>query len=330
MVLQPDNVKAIYPDVLGADQWFLNPDTILTDQRFQTESELTGDGLYGFSTNDRSPRFKIVGVSGYTDGGVASNVDHANAANLGYLFSYTDWRDIEVGGYFKFIQVDSYDCSIFFAVRGAEHVGSHGCQGCNYFVELRQDGYLRFGKEQWHVSNAYKEWKNVLGTTGISKGWFGFKFVVYNIGIGRGSAQGVKLECWMDLRNTNQWTKVSETIDSGGWGNRDNCGDGTPADQILSFGGPLIILGFESQTQIMFKLLSARTVAPGAEFRAVPQSVSGDRVYASLRMHYRIGVNTSPTCQTETPTDPNPPPPPPEPGKITVLKKIANRYNILQ
>jgi hypothetical protein len=337
MVFQEDNIKAIYPDVLGSQRWFVNQDSINNDPRLQIESNspIEGDSLYGFYTLDRNPRLTVVPSSGFTDGDVSSSVDHSLCAAQGYMLSpTTDWGDVEQTSYFKFVTVDSPDASVFMAQRGAnphtQGLSDHGCQGCNYFVEMGKDGRVRFGKEQWHVSVAYKPWQDGLKQTALSKGWFGMKFIVSNVDIGQVSKLGVRLELWLDKNNDNNWIKITSTIDSGGWGTLDDCGEFTPRDQILSFSAPCIIFGLNSQQEIRFKNMSVRTVAPGAQFQYIPNAVSGNRIYASLRMHYRIGTMAAATCQTETPTDPNPPPPPPPPGKVTITKKIAEKHQILQ
>lgn len=346
MVVAQDGVKMIYPPTLGGENWFLNPSNINNDPRFLPGTILDGDSEIGYTAMTTVANLWVKTSTGFTVGAVSSNVDHGELSGRGYMLSQQDWKDTEMTTYVKFVSGDQ-TLAISMQCRGANEDGVHNCASTKYLTEIGFDGRQRFGKKQWNISQINKDWTDTSvlkdGKDTMGQGWFGIKFMAYNIGIGTGNPSGnygVKLETWIDYDNNNNWVKVAETVDSGGWGNTDNCGANVPTDQIISWGGPLAVFNFYNLGEIRFKLLSVRSISPGGDFNVIGELPTGvtvgilpsatTRVFASLKMHYRIGVVAAPTCLTEEPDDPNPPPPPPPAGNVTLIKKLANGYDIVQ
>jgi hypothetical protein len=89
--------------------------------------------------------------------------------------------------------------------------------------------------------------------------WVGFKSIMYNID--HSGKAGVKLEIWLDKENTNQWIKVNERIDAGGWGNNGRECGGTP-DQIITWGGPIASFRWDSASDVDIRDFSVREIAP--------------------------------------------------------------------
>jgi len=355
MVQGQDGVRLIYPSTTGGEFWFINIGNLHNDPRFIPSHVLDGDEEIGFKAFGQFVSMWAKTSTGFTSGIVPSNIDHGQLASQGYMLTENDWKDVEMTGYFKFEEGTADDMSVSMQARGAQENGVHNCAGTKYMAEINLAGKVRFGKKQWHLSQFNKDWSDTSvllnQVDAIANGWFGFKFMIYNVGIGNDNpagSTGVRLEVWIDADNSNTWVKAAETIDNGGWGNTDNCGITTPPDQIITWGGPLAVFNINNQQSIRFKLLSVREISPGGEFGS-PVNPAGvitgvlpdvtTRVYASLKMHYRIGVIAAPTCFTETPSNPDPgqggggtvpPPPPPPSGTVVVTKNLATGYDIIQ
>jgi hypothetical protein len=93
--------------------------------------------------------------------------------------------------------------------------------------------------------------------------WIGWKVMMYNIN----NNTAVKLESYLDDKNNNEWTKVTDLVDKGGWYAKSsdkefysaNCD--RPKDYIITNGGPIVT--FRSDGLIWdFKNLSVREIMP--------------------------------------------------------------------
>jgi hypothetical protein len=71
----------------------------------------------------------------------------------------------------------------------------------------------------------------------------------------------VKIELWVDPNNNNDWQKVYDFIDLGGWGSDGEECNGEP-DQIISWGGPIATFRWDRADSIDTKNLSVREIAP--------------------------------------------------------------------
>jgi hypothetical protein len=75
----------------------------------------------------------------------------------------------------------------------------------------------------------------------------------------------LKMEMYMDSSNTNNWTKVSDITDRGGWYTKSNnteffsAGCGRARDHVIIDGGPNIIFRTDN-TVLDFKNLSVREI----------------------------------------------------------------------
>ena len=82
-------------------------------------------------------------------------------------------------------------------------------------VYIHTDGSVGWKKEIWHTGGYTDERASHVVTEPLLDKWIGWKVIVYNIEIGN-DATVVKLESYIDHSNSNEWTKVTELIDSGG------------------------------------------------------------------------------------------------------------------
>lgn len=104
------------------------------------------------------------------------------------------------------------------------------------------------------------------------KRWLDWKVIMYNIKIGNTTA--VKMESYLDIDNTGNWSKVTDFVDSGGWYARTpdaefyNAGCGKPKDYIVINSGP--IATFRADNMVLdFKDLSIREIQASSNLTLV-------------------------------------------------------------
>jgi hypothetical protein len=93
----------------------------------------------------------------------------------------------------------------------------------------------------------------------IEDRWVGFKTIMWNT-IQNGVTV-IKMQIWLDKYNNNNWVKVDERIDSGGWGNEGGECGGAP-DQRITWGGPIATFRWDGATNVDIKNLSVREIQP--------------------------------------------------------------------
>lgn len=349
MVEGPDGVKHIYPSLQGGEIWYLDPDN--PEERTEGEN-IDGNQEDGFTIGDDG-QLGILTTSGDPD--LDADIDHSEVESRGYMGNPNDWKDFEATTHWNYLDESSGGTSPSVSIygRGGHHSNPEPfCPGFKYSSEFETSGRHRFQKEQWH--NEYADptgWKDVGLDDLTEHGWFGHKFMAYNVDIGGGKL-GVKLECWIDANADNNWVKVDERLDDGGWGDSgDVCGGDD--DQIGTWGGPIVALRIDS-ADVRFRNTSVRAISATGQFPPSPPPGppsppgppppsptpppspppgGGARITINSIHHYAIGTFVQPTCHGEEvppPTEPPPPPPPPGSGFTTQMKKFAAGYNILE
>src|SRR5919204_1935934 len=271
-------IKEIFPTKQGGREWFLNmnnPDTNNSDTAFSITAsqnhELTKQNDSSWSIGGR---------------GVRLNVDTPLLA--------VPWKNIEITGYVKVLskvmttptttnssqnnitgsnnnnntefptnEGPESNGALNWYARGDRHSSRFPCEGTAYHGILRLDGTAGWEKEIWHTGGYTSERDKVKVTNSIINRWIGWKVVMYNI---KNDTQ-VKLESYLDDKNNNQWIKVTELVDNGGWYSNAldkefhsaNCGK--VKDYIITNSGP--IATFRSDNVIWdFKNLSIREIQP--------------------------------------------------------------------
>ena len=125
------------------------------------------------------------------------------------------------------------------------------------------DGSVGCKKEIWQVGGYTDARDKAKVTDSILVRWIGWKVVMYNIN----DDTAVKMESYLDDKNNNNWRKVTDLIDDGGWYAitpdnifySANCG--RAKDYIITNGGPIVT--FRSDNMIWdFKDLSVREIQP--------------------------------------------------------------------
>lgn len=87
------------------------------------------------------------------------------------------------------------------------------CEGTSLKGILHINGLAGWQKEIWHTGGYTKTRAVVNVTDPILHKWMGWKAMIYNIN----NDTAVKMESYLDGSANNNWRKVTELVDNGGW-----------------------------------------------------------------------------------------------------------------
>jgi hypothetical protein len=244
-------VKEIYPTKQNGREWFINLDDPTADGIFDPQSKLT-------QQPDGSWQIKGRGGSGKYEDQVRMNVNTPKGEQ--------QWKNVEITGYAKVISAESSKDRVDWYARGARHSSGVPCEGTSLKGNIRVNGEVFWQKEIWHTGGYTNEKARAVATdNSLLDRWIGWKVVIYNIN----NDKAVKMESYIDDKNNNNWKKVTELIDKGGWyaDTSDkvfysaNCG--RPKDYIITNSGPIVT--FRSDNMIWnFIDLSVREIQPSS------------------------------------------------------------------
>ena len=242
-------VKEIYPTKQNGKEWFINLDDPTADGIFDPQSKLT-------QQPDGSWQIKGRGGSGKYEDQVRMNVNTPKGEQ--------QWKNVEITGYAKVMSAESSKDRLDWYARGARHSSGVPCEGTSLKGNIRVNGEVFWQKEIWHTGGYTNEKARAVATeNSLLDRWIGWKVVIYNIN----NDKAVKMESYLDDKNNNNWKKVTELIDKGGWyaDTSDkvfysaNCG--RPKDCIITNSGPIVT--FRSDNMIWnFIDLSVREIQP--------------------------------------------------------------------
>jgi hypothetical protein len=258
----PFGIKEIYQTKQGGEEWFMNMNDPNHDPRTDPQTKLTKNSDGSWKVTDTQTRYNVFTSSGYHRNQIAT-FNQKQLEAKGYMQSPNDWKNFEATGVVKFISGDSTDSWTWYG-RGGHHTGSgfpDGCEGTAYKANLAYVGKARFAKEQWHVHYVYTSYKSSpapLPASSIGK-FVGYKAIMYNFQ--QNGKTVVKLEIWVDTALNNNWQKVYDFIDSGGWGTGGGECGGAP-DQILTWGGPIVTFRWDNANNVSIKNFSVREIQP--------------------------------------------------------------------
>lgn len=260
-------VTEIYPTKNGGREWFVNMSNPVNSSNFSITDDANLTKLPDDSWRINASHVRmVVNTSG----------------------SQEKWRDVEITGYIRLSDLDANqtgavsnntdaDASssspdedepddLVFISRSGQHSSAVPCEGTAYDGGLHTDGSVGWKKEIWHTGGYTDERSNMKIADSFLNKWIGWKTVVYNIAIDN-NRTAVKLESYIDELNSNNWTKISDFIDSGGWYTKSNntyffsAGCGKARDQVILEGGPNII--FRTDNLLLdFRDLSVREIQP--------------------------------------------------------------------
>lgn len=256
--------RKIYPTKTNGAEWYMNTTSFTGDSRlFGITNAFTKNSDGSFKCRDTSVLIQITQPNGYNQSSsFTRSQNHTVLASNGVMQDVSDWRNVEMTGYFKINSTPSSTNGAFaMYVRGGRHVEPQPwCEGTAMHGALGPDGSTQFSKEQWHLAMNPATKNNQIGSSIIGK-WVGFKYVVYNRNLN--GVFVVKQEIYVDTDESNTWIKVDEHTDAGGWGNQDDVCQGA-IDQLIIWGGPLAAFKWDIFTDVDFKKLAIREIFGGA------------------------------------------------------------------
>jgi hypothetical protein len=174
------------------------------------------------------------------------------------------WENVEITGYAKVIESISsssiangnkaddksngeeeekdFTSDLDWRAKRGRHNNQHPCEGTANVGAIGIDGNVRWKKEIRHIGG-YTDARAVDKITDSIVGrWIGWKVVMYIIN----NNTAVELESYLNDKNNNEWTKVTDLVDDGGWYSNSSDKDfysadcGRPKDYIITNGGPIV------------------------------------------------------------------------------------------
>jgi hypothetical protein len=236
-------IKKMYPTTQGGREWFIDMINPKSDGMFSITSNHN-------ITKQRDASWRIDAPM------VRMNIDTLPGAE--------PWKNVEITGYAKVVSKSSpnNNTDLDWSARGGKQNSGIPCEGTALHGGLHIDGTVEWKKEIWQVGGYTAERaKAKVLTDSILGRWIGWKVVMYNIN----NDTAVKMESYIDNKNTNYWVKVTDLTDDGGWfaNSPDNifysANCGKAKDYIVTNAGPIVT--FRSDNMIWdFKDLSVREI----------------------------------------------------------------------
>jgi hypothetical protein len=193
---------------------------------------------------------------------IGRETDSANTGLRMYVISPDGWRDVEMTGYVR-LKSHTFDEEFAWAVRSGQHTDRNPCDWTAYYSALPFAGQTWFQKEVIHIDRGYTPKRHSsISVKPLQDRLVGIKMIAYNVD------HGVKLELWVDDRADNNWVKIAETVDSGGWSSRiEYCG--REPDHVISEPRPRVVFRVDNVT-FEFKNLSVREIEIKCYSGAIP------------------------------------------------------------
>ena len=258
-------IDEIYPTKEGGREWYVDMENPFSDDLFSSTFERNITKQEDGSWHISGPAVRLnVGTPPYAE--VWKNVEITGYAKvLGPIpsTSLTNSEMADDSGSGGDGEEQDFASDLDWRARGGRHNDEHPCQGTAYTGTIDIDGNVRWKKEIWHTGG-YTDARAVdKATDSIVGRWIGWKVVIYNID----NNTAVKLESYLDDKNSNEWIKVTDLVDDGGWYAKSSDKEfysvdcGRPKDYIITNGGQIVT--FRSDNTIWdFKNLSVREINP--------------------------------------------------------------------
>jgi hypothetical protein len=254
-------INEIYQTKEGGREWYVDMENPFSDDLFSSSFERN-------ITRQEDGSWRVSGAAIRLNVGTPSNAEI--------------WKNVEITGYAKVIDSISsstaandnradndegeekdFASDLDWRARGGRHNHETPCEGTAYTGTIDINGNVRWKKEIWHTGG-YADARAVEKVTdSIVDRWIGWKVVMYNIN----NNTAVKLESYLDDKNNNEWRKVTDLVDDGGWYANSSdkefysAGCNRSKDYIITNGGPRVT--FRSDNTIWdFKNLSVREIGP--------------------------------------------------------------------
>ncbi|MFZ0265855.1 MAG: hypothetical protein WAL42_12295, partial [Nitrososphaeraceae archaeon] len=217
-------IKEIYPTRPDGREWFLNSE----DPR--------SDGIF-YITSDKN-------ITKQSDGSWLINSSEVRM-NVDTPPGLSEWKNVEITGYARILSVidPSKENDLAWFARSGIHSNKSPCEGTGLIGGIHTDGTVEWKKEilfREGYTDGRDKAKVVVDP--IIGRWIGWKVVMYNTN----NNSAVKMESYIDNKDTNYWVQVTNLTDNGGWSAKSsdekfystNCNK--PKDYILTNGGPIV------------------------------------------------------------------------------------------
>jgi|SRR5215212_8737083 len=249
-------IKELYQSKPGGEQWLMNMDTAKDSRSGSPSLTKNTDGSFRVSGQENI-RYRIYTSTGYHE---PPNTDQKQLAKQEYMLAPNDWKNVEMTGYIRVAQNEPADNHFTWYARGGIPTSTRGCEGTSIKGQMFVDGHTNFAKEQWHTGGyVFTPTKSSIVGSMVGK-WIGFKMVTYNFQ--ENGKTVVMMQNWVDKGNNGHWVKIYEYIDRGGLGTQgSHCGAANP-DQIITWGGPIAIFGWDHFNAVDIKNFSIREIQP--------------------------------------------------------------------
>ncbi|MFZ0265731.1 MAG: hypothetical protein WAL42_11660 [Nitrososphaeraceae archaeon] len=212
--------NTIYQTKVNGDEWFMDPDSLNNDKRFDANANLTRnvDGSWSVDSKEHSQlNIWTNGSGNFRQKGAMDTYNHSVIAARGYWYKPSDWKNVEMTGYFKLNEYVEDEYSTY--SRSIWHNRTHnGCGGSDYKLKLHFDGSVSLDKEEWHVLYTDQpkpswmlEHKIVDGLGNLTNKWVGLKNIIYDTY--QNGTFYPTMEMWIDETNNGTWKKVHEYTD---------------------------------------------------------------------------------------------------------------------
>ena len=244
-------IEKIYPTRENGREWYVNMENLTADNLFDTnvaDFSKQPDGSWRVGSSDSDGEYQ----------GVYHVVLSANTS-LGQM----EWKNVEITGYLRMVETSDDESAVQWYARGGRHSDEVPCEGTSIKGRLHANGEVGWVKEIWHDGGYTEENATAKPADSIMDRWVGYKAIIYNIN----NDSAVAMEAYLDDDNNNQWRKVNDFIDNGGWYSSSSdsvfssakCGKSK--DHIITNSGP--IASFRSDgVEWDFKNLSVREIQP--------------------------------------------------------------------
>jgi hypothetical protein len=249
-------IRELYQSKPGGEEWFMNMDTANDSRSGSPFLTKNADGSFRVSGQE-NVRYRIYTSTGYHE---PPNTDQQQLAKQGYMLAPNDWKNVEMTGYVRVAQNEPSDNHFTWYARGGIPTSTRGCEGTSIKGQMFVDGHTNFAKEQWHTGGyVFTPTKSSIVGSMVGK-WVGFKMVTFNFQ--ENGKTVVMMQNWVDKDNNGNWVKIYEYVDRGGLGTQGgHCGAANP-DQIITWGGPIAIFGWDHFNAVDIKNFSIREIQP--------------------------------------------------------------------
>ena len=248
--------RELYQSKPGGEEWFMNMNTVNDSRSGSPSLTKNADGSFRVSGQE-NVRYRIYTSTGYHE---PTNTDQQQLAKQGYMLAPNDWKNVEMTGYVRVAQNEPSDNHFTWYARGGIPTSTRGCEGTSIKGQIFVDGRTNFAKEQWHTGGyIFTPTKPSIVGSIVGK-WIGFKMVTYNFQ--ENGKTVVMMQNWIDKDNNGNWVKIYEYVDRGALGTQGgHCGAANP-DQIITWGGPIAMFGWDHFNAVDIKNFSIREIQP--------------------------------------------------------------------